>query len=84
MNDPTSQDPPSPDVLKKALRAFKKRLKLTRLDHESGIAGGPCSSGRASSIVAIRPPNQFPKEVWDQLVENGKLKTEDGRLYELA
>ncbi|MHC5040471.1 MAG: hypothetical protein ACYTHM_24430 [Planctomycetota bacterium] len=74
----------SPANLKKALRAFKKRLKLQRLDQESGLAGGPCSSGRSSSIVAIRPPNQFSREVWDKLVEMGKLTTEGNGLYGLV
>jgi hypothetical protein len=73
-----------PAVLKKALRAFKKRLKLTRLDQESTVGGGPMSSGKTSGIVAIRPPNQFPREIWDALVEKGKLKTEGNGLYELA
>ena len=84
MDDPGSADPLSPQNLKKALRAFKKRLKLKRLDQESTVGGGPCSSGRTSGIVAIRPPSQFPREVWDRLVETGKLKTEGDGLYELA
>jgi hypothetical protein len=74
---PTSQD------LKQALKAFKKRLKLTRLDAESNISGGPLSSGRGSGIVAIMPPNQFPQAVWDELVKQGKLKKAGHGTYEL-
>ena len=35
-----------------ALKAFKKRLKVTRLDAESSVAGGPLSSGRKADIVS--------------------------------
>ncbi len=75
---------PTPQDLKAALKAFKKRLKLTRLDAESNIAGGPLSSGRGSGIVAITPPNQFPPEVWAELVKQGKLKKAGGGTYELV
>ena len=75
---------PTPQDLKAALKAFKKRLKLTRLDAESNIAGGPLSSGRGSGIVAITPPNQFPPEVWAELVKLGKLKKAGGGTYELV
>ncbi len=84
MTEPTSEDTLSPQNLKRAMKAFKKRLKLTRLDQESTVGGGPCSSGRSSGIVAVRPPNQFPREVWDKLVEMGKLTAEGGGLYGLA
>ncbi len=74
---------PNPQDLKAALKAFKKRLKLTRLDAESNIGGGPLSSGRGSGIVAVTPPNQFPPEVWAELVRQGKLKKAGGGTYEL-
>ena len=75
---------PTPEDLKKALKAFRKRLKLTRLDEESNLGGGPMSSGRKSGIVAIMPPNQFPQAVWDELVRQGKLKKSGYGTYELA
>jgi hypothetical protein len=84
MSDPAPGEEFSREHLKKALRAFKKRLKLKRLDQESKLGGGPMSSGRPSGIVAIRPPDQFPKEVWDALVEKGRLRTEGDGLYELV
>jgi hypothetical protein len=73
-----------PDELKQALKAFRKRLKLTRLDAESSVGGGPLSSGRDSGIVAISPPQQFPQAVWDELVRQGKLKPAGRGTYELA
>jgi hypothetical protein len=75
--------PPSQQELKMALKAFKKRLKLTRLDEESRVGVGPMSSGRSSGIVAITPPDQFPQAVWDELVRQGKLKKTSLRMYEL-
>ena len=75
--------PPSPQELKAALKAFKKRLKLTLLDDQSRIGVGPMSSGRASGIVAITPPDQFPPAVWEELARQGKLKRSGNGLYEL-
>ncbi len=84
MTDPVSPADLSPEGLKRALNAFKKRLKLTRLDAESTIGGSPLSSGRSSGIVAVRAPNQYPQEVWDKLVETGKLRRAGNGLYELG
>jgi hypothetical protein len=74
----------TPQYLKQALKAFKKRLKLTRLDEESSLGGGPFSSGRSSGIVAIQPPNQYPREVWEKLVEQGRLRRAGGGMYQLV
>jgi hypothetical protein len=75
---------PGRDELKAAFKAFKKRLKLTRLDEESKIAGGPLSGGHDSGIVAITPPNQFPPSVWEELVRHGRLKSAGHGMYELV
>jgi hypothetical protein len=80
----TPSDSPTPEVLRRALKAFKKRLKLTRLDDESSLGGGPMSGGKSSSIVAIMPPNQYPKAVWDELVARGRLKYAGQGLYQPA
>jgi hypothetical protein len=74
---------PTPQELKTAFKAFKKRLKLTRLDEESRINASPLTSGRRADIVAITPPNQFPQAVWDELVKQGKLKRAGPGMYEL-
>ena len=84
MSEPTPPGAPTPQELKAAFKAFKKRLKLTRLDEESNIGGGPLSGGRKSAIVAIEPPNQFPAAVWEELVRQGKLKRSGRGQYELA
>ena len=75
---------PSPQELKLALKAFKKRLKLTRLDAESRIGVGPMSSGGNSGIVAIMPPDQYPRAVWDELVKQGKLKNGSHGMYSIV
>ncbi len=75
---------PTPDELRNALKAFKKRLKLTRLDDESSLGHGPMSSGRTSGVVAITPPHQYPRAVWDQLVAQGRLKYAGQGMYQLA
>ena len=74
----------TPQYLKQAMKAFKKRLKLTRLDEESNLGGGPFSGGRSSGIVAIQPPNQYPREVWEKLVEQGRLRRAGSGMYELV
>lgn len=78
MSEPGADQQPdatfTKEELKAAFKAFKKRMKLTRLDAESNISGSPLTSGRKSDIVAITPPNQFPDGIWDELVRQGRLK----------
>ena len=71
------------DVLKRALKAFRKSLKVTRLDAESSLAGGPMSSGRQSGIQGIRPPERYPREVWEELARQGRLVAVKHGLFEL-
>ena len=75
--------PPSPEVLKSAYNAFKKRWKLTRLDQESQIGRSPMSSGQKSTIVGIVPPDQFPRAVWEELVKRGKLRNAGTVFYSM-
>jgi hypothetical protein len=79
-----SPGPPTSEDLKRALKAFKKRLKLTRLDAESQLSRSPMTSGRDSGIVAITPPDQFPAAVWEELVRQGRLKSAGHGTYELV
>jgi len=79
-----STAPPSKEQLKSALKAFRKRLKLTRLADESRLTYGPMSGGGRSGVVAITPPDQFPREVWEELAKQTKLKHVGGGLYELV
>jgi hypothetical protein len=76
-----AEQPLTPELLKSAYNAFKKRWKLTRLDQESRIGRGPMSSGQKSTIAGIIPPDQFPRAVWDELVKQGRLKHEGKGFY---
>jgi hypothetical protein len=67
-----------------AMRAFRKRLKLARLADESKLGGRQLSGGRKSEIDAIRPPTDYPQQVWDALVADGQLKHTGGGFYALA
>ncbi len=80
-NSPT---PPTPEVLKAALKAFKKRLKLTQLDDSSRLGHGPMSSGLRSTIAGITPPDQYPREVWEELARQGKLRNAGHGMYSLG
>ena len=77
-------EPHTKEELQAALKAFRKRLRLTRLDDESRMGYGPTSSGQSSGIVAITPPNQFPMSVWRELARQGKIKRDRGTLYSLV
>ncbi len=83
-SDATQPPAPSPQELKKALKAFRKRLKLTCLDDQSRLGVGPMSSGRQSGIVGITPPDQYPLAVWEELARQGKLKRSGDGMYELV
>jgi hypothetical protein len=85
MSESESPSSPAPtsEELTKAYKAFKKRLKLTQLDFDSRIGASPLS-GHASGIVAISPPREFSRAVWDALVAEGKLKRSGQGQYELA
>jgi len=72
------------EELKKALKAFKKRLKLTRLDAESNIGHGPLSGTGKTNIVSIQPPLGFGRDIWEELAERGFLKRDGTSFYELV
>jgi hypothetical protein len=73
----------TPEMLKSAMKAFKKRLKLTALDDDSSVGHGPFSSG-AKGVYAIQPPSQFPREVWEELCRQGRLRDSGHGMYELV
>jgi hypothetical protein len=71
------------EVLSRAMKAFRKSLKVTRLDAESSIGGGPMSSGRHSGIAGMRPPDRYPREVWDELARQKRLISVGHGIFEL-
>ena len=84
---PASTAPASPsisqDQLKSAMKAFRKRLKLTRLDDESRLGNRAMTGGRQSQIVAILPPREYPPAVWEELAKQGKLREAGSGFFEL-
>jgi len=71
------------DLLKRAMRAFRKRLRLTLLDDESSSGRNPVSSGRSSGILGLTPPREFPREVWLELARQGRLRNAGQGIFEL-
>ncbi len=76
-------NPLDPANLKRAMKAFRKRLKLTHLNEESKLGRNPLTSGKKSQVVAIMPPHQYPPEVWQELARQGKVKDAGGGFFEL-
>jgi hypothetical protein len=87
MTNPTDINPdgtPTAAVVKLAIQAFKKRIKLMRLDDESKVGRSPMSGGNRSIVAGIKPPDQYPQAVWDHLVAVGRLKKDSQGMYELV
>lgn len=81
--DPSVAESFSHDDRLAAMRAFKKRLKLLRLNDESRLGGRYTSGGKSSSIDAIEPPDSHPPEMWKLLAEEGKLEYTGDNFYML-
>lgn len=71
------------EVLSRAMKAFRKSLKVTRLDAESTLGGGPFSGGRESGIRGVRPPDRYPRAVWQELARQKRLVDVGHGIYEL-
>ena len=69
--------------LKRALKAFRRKLKSIKRDDESRLGNRYVTSGRQSDISAITPPHEFPAPVWQKLVEQGRLKRAGNGTYQL-
>jgi hypothetical protein len=69
--------------LKKAYRAFKKKLKLQQLEDDSKL-GRAKTTGARSTILSIQPPAGHGREIWTVLAERGYLKDDGGGCYALT
>ncbi|MFN7020119.1 MAG: hypothetical protein ACK4WH_02165 [Phycisphaerales bacterium] len=74
---------PTAQQLKTALAAFKKRLKLTKLDQESRLGRSPLTGGKDVGNIAILPPSLYPKNYWEELERQGQIRNTGGGFYEL-
>ena len=63
-----------PDQLRDAMKAFRRRVKLTKLDHESKLGRSPLSTGKDADFDSIMPPREFPEDIWKVLVQQGELE----------
>ncbi len=73
-----------PTLLQTALKTFRRRIKFSQLDAQSKLARSPLSSGASHQINSMIPPREFPLEVWDALVQAGKLRREGQGFYALT
>lgn len=71
------------ETLQRAVKALKKRMKLTRLDDESKLGHDAMSRGGASGVVAVKPPEQYPAAVWQALEAKGRIRLDRHGLAEL-
>jgi hypothetical protein len=76
--------PSTEEDLRKAMKAFKKRLKLTRLDDDSRLGHSPLTGSNRTKVVAIQPPSGFGREIWEELADKGLLKRDGTGFYELV
>lgn len=74
---------PTDEELRKAIKAFRKRMKMNQLEEDSKLGHSPLTGAR-NKIVAIRPPTGFGAEVWQELVTRGLLKPDGGGFYQLT
>ncbi len=72
------------EVMRRAMKAFRKSLKVTRLDDESKIGRNPMTDGGGSSILGITAPPRFSRDVWSELVRRGELRGGRQGVYELV
>jgi hypothetical protein len=75
--------PATEEELKKALKAYKKRLKMQQLEEDSRLGHSPLT-GSKTKIVSIQPPLGFGREVWEELADKGYLKRDGRGFFELV
>ncbi|MCY2930898.1 MAG: hypothetical protein NTV86_15695 [Planctomycetota bacterium] len=82
---PAPGDVPDAETCRQALKAFRKRLALTKLDEESQLSRSPLSKGTDwMAVAAIELPGEFPDAVWLELVRQGKLRPLGHGMYSLG
>lgn len=68
---------------KDALRAFRKRVKFARLDHESKLGVGPLSGGKNADFDSMIAPHDYPMHVWKALAADGDLIDDGGGFFRI-
>ena len=72
------------ETLTRAMKALRKRIKVTRLDDESRLGHDPMSKGGRSGIIGVRAPEQYPAEVWQELVKRGRIRQVSPNIFEVV
>jgi hypothetical protein len=75
--------PSTEEELRKALKAFKKRLKLTQLEEDSRLGRSPLT-GNKTQVLSIQPPSGSGREIWEELADKGYLTRDGGGFYALV
>lgn len=71
------------DDQKRALSAFRKRIKINQREDDSQVTRGHLT-GQPTKVLAIRPPPGFPATVWEELKVKGYLQDDGGGFYKLV
>jgi hypothetical protein len=75
--------PYTEEEMRKAIKAFRKRMKLTQLEEDSRLGHSPLT-GSKTKILSIQPPSGFGREIWVELADQGYLKADGGGFYSLG
>jgi hypothetical protein len=78
-----AEERPSEEICRQALKVFRKRRALTKLDDESKLGHSPLSKGSDARLAPITAPVEFPQSVWQELVRQGKLRYLGQGFYDL-
>ncbi|MDP6602424.1 MAG: hypothetical protein QGH76_09040 [Phycisphaerales bacterium] len=71
------------ETKRQAMKTFRRRMKLLRLDRESKLGVGPLTTGKTADVDSMQAPHDFPDEVWRVLVAEGQLKDVGDGFYAL-
>ena len=71
------------ETLRSAMKAYRKRMKLMKLDHESKLGRSPLTSGKDAGFESILPPEDYGVEVWQVLAARGELEATGQGFYKL-
>lgn len=74
--------PSTEEEMRKALKAFKKKLKMQQLEEDSRLGRSPLTGSR-TTVAAIQPPSGFGRDIWREMVGKGWLKDDGGGFYSL-
>jgi hypothetical protein len=75
--------PATEEELKKALKAFKKRMKIMQLDEDSRLGHSPLT-GAKNKVQSIQPPAGFGAAIWEELADQGFLKRDGQGFFEIV